>query len=78
VIPSASGDTPAAADGRCAAECDVCCQDEKREERRAREHTTGETAGDAPRDIEYVEIEIQTGPMRAFLEREFGFVFKEP
>jgi hypothetical protein len=42
--------------------------------RQARVHTTGGTAGKAPRDIEYVPME--TGPMRAFLEREFGFVFE--
>ncbi|KAJ6589817.1 arylamine N-acetyltransferase 1 [Mycena vulgaris] len=41
--------------------------------RRARVHTTGGAAGAGPRDIEYVPME--TGPMRAFLEREFGFVF---
>ncbi|KAJ6495770.1 arylamine N-acetyltransferase 1 [Mycena vitilis] len=41
--------------------------------RRARVHTTGGAADDGPRDIEYVPME--TGPMRAFLEREFGFVF---
>ncbi|KAJ7733545.1 arylamine N-acetyltransferase 1 [Mycena maculata] len=43
--------------------------------RNARVHTTGGAQGDAggPRDIEYVPME--TGPMRVFLEREFGFVF---
>ncbi|KAK7057542.1 UPF0029 domain-containing protein [Favolaschia claudopus] len=41
--------------------------------RRAKVHTTGGDAGDGPRDIEYIPME--TGPMRAFLEREFGFVF---
>jgi hypothetical protein len=41
--------------------------------RRARVHTTGGAAGDGARDIEYVPME--TGPMRAFLEREFGFMF---
>ncbi|KAJ7188646.1 arylamine N-acetyltransferase 1 [Mycena filopes] len=46
--------------------------------RRARVHTTGGTQGDAagPRDIEYVAM--QTGPMREFLEKEFGFVFDAP
>jgi hypothetical protein len=43
--------------------------------RRAKVHTTGGDVGDAPRDITYVEMEI--GPMRAFLEKEFGFVFEE-
>ncbi|KAF8178605.1 arylamine N-acetyltransferase 1 [Mycena galopus ATCC 62051] len=42
--------------------------------RRARVHTTGGDAGEGPRDIEYVPME--TGPMRVFLEREFGFVFE--
>ncbi|KAJ7502945.1 arylamine N-acetyltransferase 1 [Mycena galericulata] len=42
-------------------------------DRRARVHTTGGAAGEGPRDIEYIPME--TGPMRAFLEREFGFVF---
>ncbi|KAJ7782711.1 arylamine N-acetyltransferase 1 [Mycena metata] len=44
--------------------------------RRARVHTTGgtEARGESgPRDIEYVAME--TGPMRVFLEKEFGFVF---
>ncbi|KAJ7686473.1 hypothetical protein B0H17DRAFT_1204160 [Mycena rosella] len=41
--------------------------------RRARVHTTGGAAGEGPRDVEYVAME--TGPMRVFLEREFGFVF---
>ncbi|KAF7362218.1 UPF0029 domain-containing protein [Mycena venus] len=43
--------------------------------RQARVHTTGGNVGDSgPRDIEYVPME--TGPMRAFLEREFGFIFE--
>ncbi|KAJ6631621.1 hypothetical protein B0H10DRAFT_2159843 [Mycena sp. CBHHK59/15] len=39
----------------------------------AKVHTTGGAAGEGPRDVEYVPME--TGPMRVFLEREFGFVF---
>ncbi|KAJ7647658.1 arylamine N-acetyltransferase 1 [Roridomyces roridus] len=42
--------------------------------RLARVYTTGGLGGDGPRDVEYVPME--TGPMRAFLEREFGFVFE--
>ncbi|KAJ7209729.1 arylamine N-acetyltransferase 1 [Mycena pura] len=41
--------------------------------RLAKVHTTGGVAGDGPRDVEYVPME--TGPMKAFLEREFGFIF---
>ncbi|KAJ7072645.1 arylamine N-acetyltransferase 1 [Mycena amicta] len=42
--------------------------------RLAKVHTTGglDNTG-APRDVEYVPME--TGPMRCFLEKEFGFVF---